>query len=105
MITADFRRLPELSAKLLPKFMDSKLAEYVEPTKKGTPKGEAVGFSRTKYKATLYAFRESVLDNTEDIKAQAKELGISYGLLRKWRSEEKFKNLVSQHEKEFITRV
>jgi hypothetical protein len=101
----DFRRLPELSAKLLPKFMDSKLAEYVEPTKKGTPKGEAVGFSRTKYKATLYTFRERVLDNTQDMKAQAKELGISYGLLRKWRSEQNFKARVSQHEKAFIIYV
>jgi hypothetical protein len=99
-----FRGLSELSAKVA-KFMNSRLAEYVEPTKKGTPKGEAVGFSRTKYKATLYTFRERVLDNTQDMKAQAKELGISYGLLRKWRSDQNFKALVSQHEKEFITYV
>jgi hypothetical protein len=94
--------LSELTTKLLRKFIDSKLVAYVEPTKEGTPKGEPVGFSLTKYQATLFTLRESLLDN-EDLKAQAKELGISYGLLRKWRSEEKFKDLVSQHEKEFIT--
>jgi hypothetical protein len=99
----DSSALPELTTKLLPKFIDSKLVAYVEPTKKGTPKGEPVGFSLTKYQATLYALRDRVLADKEDLFAQAKELGISYGLLRKWRSEKKFKDLVSQHEKEFIT--
>src|SRR4030095_9560911 len=96
------KELPELFAERLSKFIASKLAEYVEPSKKGTPKGEAVGFSLTKYQATLFTLRESLIDN-EDLKAQAKKLGISYGLLRKWRSEEKFKEVVSQHEKEFVT--
>jgi hypothetical protein len=98
---APFIGLPGLSAKLAG-FMDNKLKEYVEPTRMGTPKGEPVGFSLTKYQATLFALRESLLDN-EDLKAQARKLGISYGLLRKWRSEQSFKDLVSQHEKEFIT--
>ena len=98
---APFTGVRELSAKLA-KFIDSKLKEYVEPTRMGTPKGEAVGFSLTKYQATLFTLRESLLDN-EDLKAQARKLGISYGLLRKWRSEQSFKDLVSQHEKEFIT--
>jgi hypothetical protein len=92
-----------LSAKLT-KFIDSKLKEYVEPTRMGTPKGEAVGFSLTKYQATLFTLRESLLDN-EDLKAQARRLGISYGLLRKWRSEQSFKALVSQHEKEFVNHL
>src|SRR5262249_46605607 len=94
-------RLVPTSEKLLTRFIDDKLSTYVEPSKKGTPKGERVGFSRTKYRATLYALRGRVLDTTEDLIAQAKELKVSYGLLRKWRSEQDFKNLVSQHEKEF----
>src|SRR5262249_18262949 len=94
-----------LSEKLLPKFIDDKLSTYVEPTKKGTPKGEPVGFSLTKYRATLYALRERVLESTEDLIAQAKELKVSYGLLRKWRSEQDFKHLVSRHEKEFTDYV
>jgi hypothetical protein len=79
------------------------LEEYVEPTKKGTPKGEEVGFSRIKYSATLLALRESVLDDGPDLKGQATELGISYGVLRKWRAEERFKEMVAKHEKEFVT--
>jgi hypothetical protein len=92
-----------LSAKLA-RFIDGKLKEYVEPTRMGTPKGEAVGFSLTKYQATLFTLRESLLDN-EDLKAQARKLGISYGLLRKWRSEQSFMDLVSQHEKEFVNHL
>jgi hypothetical protein len=95
-------KLPSLSEKLLAKFIADKLNTYVEPTKEGTPKGEPVGFSSTKYKATLYRLRERVLDTSEDLTAQAKELKVSYGLLRKWRSEQDFKDLVSQHEKEFV---
>lgn len=95
--------LTGLSAKLA-KFIDSKLKEYVEPTRMGTPKGETVGFSLTKYQATLFSLRESLLDN-EDLKAQARKLGISYGLLRKWRSEQSFKELVAQHEKEFVNHL
>jgi len=98
---APFTALGELSARLA-KFINSKLKEYVEPTRTGTPKGEAVGFSLTKYQATLFTLRESLLDK-EDLKEQARKLGISYGLLRKWRSEQSFKDLVSQHAKEFVT--
>jgi hypothetical protein len=89
------KAFPKSNNTLLDAFIDSKLANYVEPTKKGTPKGEPVGFSLTKYKATLYALR------SEDVKAQSKALGISYGLLRKWRTEEAFKRLVFQHREEF----
>jgi hypothetical protein len=95
------QNLPKLSEKLLARFIEDKLANYVEPTKKGTPKGEPVGFSRTKYKATLYTLRQRVLSDGEGLEAQASKLNVSYGLLRKWRSEERFVDLVSQHEKEF----
>ena len=85
--------------------MAEKLAGYVEPKKKGTPKGDPVGFSLAKYKATLYAFRDRVLPENQDLATQAKQLGVSYGVLKKWRSEEKFKEMVSQHEREFTSRV
>ena len=89
------KAIADLVTKSLAKFIELKLREYVEPTRIGTPKGELVGFSRAKYKAMLYALRE-----TEDLEAQAKELGVSYGLLRKWRSEDQFKQLKSEHEME-----
>jgi hypothetical protein len=95
------QQLPTLFAR----FMAGKLNAYVEPAKKGTPKGDPVGFSLAKYKATLFALRERVLPDTADLVTQAKELGVSYGVLRKWRSEQKFKELVSQHEREFVSRV
>ncbi len=89
-------KTPKSNTNPLDAFISSKLASYVEPTKKGTPKGEPVGFSLVKYKATLYPLRN------EDVKAQSEALGISYGLLRKWRTEEAFQKLLSQHEQEFI---
>jgi hypothetical protein len=96
------QNLPRLSKKLIPRFIRSKLADYAEPTRKGTPKGEPVGFSKTKYCATLYALRDKVLSGGEDLKAQAKELKVSHGLLRKWRTDPRFKDLVARHEREFF---
>lgn len=98
----DLKNLTRLTKKLLPRFIAFKLAEYEEPRKKGTPKGEPVGLSLTKYTATLYALRQKLLARDEGLAAQAKELNISYGVLRKWRSEPQFKELVAQHEKEFF---
>jgi hypothetical protein len=98
-------KFPRLSAKLLPRFIARKLSEYVPPTKKGTPKGEPVGFPPEKYRATLYALREKVLSGHDDIQAQAKVLKVAYGVLRTWRSEQVFKDLVSQHEREFVVYV
>jgi hypothetical protein len=86
-------------------FIADKLKGYVEPTKKGTPKGDPIGFSLVKYTATLYALRERVLPGMRDLASQAKELGVSYGVLRKWRSEPRFRDMLSQHEKEFMRYV
>lgn len=94
--------LAKQSQRLLPKFIDEKLTNYIEPTKEGTPRGEPVGFSKAKYRATLEALREKVLPETDDLSTQAKRLRVAYGVLRKWRSEPQFKQLVAQHEKEFI---
>jgi hypothetical protein len=96
----NLKTLPKLSQKVLDRFTDSKLAAYVEPTRKGTAKGERVGFSIPKYRATLCALRDKVLPDAQDLAAQAKELQVSYGLLRKWRLEPAFKALAAQHEKE-----
>lgn len=53
------------------------------------------GFSAVKYQAllfSLYGYK---------VKDMAKELGISYGVLRKWRSEKDFKHLFKGHCEEF----
>jgi hypothetical protein len=101
-MTLDLTGLPKLTRKLLPRFIAEKLADYTEPSKKGVPKGDPVGFSRTKYHATLLALRQKLLADEEGLEEQAKELKVSYGVLRKWRSEQQFKEMVAQREKEFL---
>jgi len=80
---------------LLADFIKSKVDNYVEPTRKGTYRGDPIGFPTSKYSATLYA----LYDVTP--REIAKILKISYGLLRKWKTEPEFKTLVFQHMEEF----
>jgi hypothetical protein len=80
---------------LLQKFITDKITDYEEPQRAGTPRGERVGFSATKYHASLLALTDDVIDD------QAQRLHISYGMLAKWRSEEDFKKLVLEHIEEF----
>lgn len=76
---------------LLELFINLNLDNYIEPTRTGTPRGEQIGFSKTKYAATLYMITNA---KQKDI---AKRLQISHGLLRKWNSESDFKEMVTQH--------
>jgi hypothetical protein len=70
----------------------------VEPARLGTPRGAPVGFSRKKLAAALLTL------TSRDVKRTAKDLGVSYGVLRKWRSEGPFKALVKRLEDEFVER-
>ena len=79
----------------LDKFIKAKLDSYVEPQRKGTPRGEPIGFSKQKYEATLLLMTNS---KQKDI---AESLGISYGFLRRWRTEKKFLELTKKHCNEF----
>lgn len=79
--------------------MFEKLRTYIEPTRKGTPKGDPVGFSATKYTATLACMKKIPL------KKIAAQLNVSYGLLRKWRTEDNFNELIIQHCIEFAKKV
>lgn len=74
-----------LSLSLLEPFIERKVRSYREPQRTGTPKGEKVGISRTKYHAAALA-----LTTQFSRKEQAAVLGISYGLLRKWHTEDGF---------------
>lgn len=79
----------------LEKFITDKTKSYVEPSRIGVRKGDVIGLSRAKYKAALYMlYRNSV----QEI---ASELGISYGLLRKWRTEKLFIEVSNKHLLEF----
>jgi hypothetical protein len=83
---------------LLTGFIGEQLVRHVEPARLGTPRGAPVGFSRKKLAAALFAL------TSRDVKHTAKDLGVSYGVVRKWRTEVAFKALVERLEDEFIER-
>lgn len=80
-------------------FIGRKINSYREPSRKGTSKGEPIGFSRVKYTAMLLG-----LTNT-DLRKEARDLGVGYGLLRKWRTEADFKKAMSSHAEEFVDEI
>lgn len=80
---------------LLRKFIDERVRDYLEPQRRGTPKGEQIGLSREKFIASLY-----FLYNLKQ-KDIAKKVNISYGLLRKWRTEENFNGAIESHVSDF----
>ena len=84
---------------LLNKFIHGKLNKYIEPKRKGTPKGEPIGFSNKKYKATLLLLQKA---NQSDV---ARLLNISHGLLRKWNTEREFKRIFQDNCLEFAEYV
>jgi hypothetical protein len=84
---------------LLSRFIKEKISVYQEPLRQGTQKGETIGYSLKKYQAMLLC-----LYNWEKKKI-AEIAGVSYGLLRKWRTEEEFKQLLSESADEFSHRV
>ena len=69
-------------------YIQDQLDRYDEPERKGTPRGSAVGVSKNKFHAALLL---SLTNRTpKDI---AQEVGVSYGLLRKWSTEPEFKRV------------
>jgi hypothetical protein len=87
-------RKPDVGG-LLSRFLREKEKNYHEPTRRGTPRGEAIGLSLKKYRATLSCL------TSNDLIAISKELGVSYGLLRKWRTEPGFKKQIEELIQEF----
>jgi hypothetical protein len=83
---------------LLMPFIRDTLAQRVEPSRQGTPRGSPIGYPRSKVAAVLF----TALTNTP-VKETAKLLGVSYGVLRLWRTEAEFKARVEQLRHEFVT--
>jgi hypothetical protein len=81
---------------LLGRFIQEKLEGYEEPTRQGVRRGDKVGFPRKKLHAGLLAL------TCASLREQAAEAGIKYDLLRKWRSEPEFKEMVNQHRYAFL---
>ncbi len=84
------------AATLLEKFIQEKLKGYTEPQRKGTPKGQQIGLSRQKYLASLL-----MLTNIQQ-KEIADWIGVSFALIRKWNTEQIFKEEVERHSRDFV---
>jgi hypothetical protein len=69
---------------LFNRFMLLAQKEYVPPLRQGTPKGEKIGYSLQKYSALFHLMRNWPL------KEVARAAGVSYGVLRKWKTEKEF---------------
>lgn len=80
---------------LLSRFIEDRVKRYVAPSRRGIPRGEPIGFSERKHKGILLS-----LSSTELTK-QAEILEVSYELLRKWRSEDRFLEEVERYATEF----
>jgi hypothetical protein len=88
--------VPGGRAGVLGGFIRGRRDTYTEPSRAGTPKGERIGLSGSKYQATLLALTNVPL---------AKVAGmahVSYGLLKKWRTEEEFQRQVEKHVHDFL---
>lgn len=85
---------------LLQNFIEGKLAAHSEPRRKGKPKGEPIGFTTAKYAVSLYSLYD-IYGAKGGLKALAKKSGVSYGVIRKWRTELSFTKLVKKHCREF----
>ena len=73
---------------------------YHEPTRKGTPPGEKVGLSKVKFHAMLLC----ALTNRKQ-RLISNDVGVSHGLLRKWRTENEFLRYTELHQTEFVEKV
>ncbi|MEE8076889.1 MAG: hypothetical protein V3U06_06540 [Candidatus Binatia bacterium] len=81
---------------LLDAFIQERLSQHREPTRKGVPRGERIGFLRPKYHASLLCALRAV-----PLKDIAEELGVSHGLLMKWNTEKDFIGLMYTHLTDF----
>jgi hypothetical protein len=84
---------------LLLKFIDTQTFGYVEPVRKGTAKGDPIGFSAIKHKSTFL-----FLTNLK-VKEIADAVGLSHALLRVWRTETLYLAAIEKHERTFARLV
>ncbi len=80
---------------LLTRFIEDGVKNYVAPGKKGVPRGDLIGFSEAKNKAALLGL------TSIERKKQAEIAGVSYDLLLKWRTEDRFIGEVERYAIEF----
>ena len=81
---------------LLMAYINDQAAQHIAPLRKGTPRGEPVGLSHEKYIAACLSLLSLPLAEI------AKAARVSYGLLRKWRTEDAFTETIDHHAKAFV---
>ncbi len=80
----------KFAIQLVELWVRGRLEHYQEPARAGTPKGEPIGFFRKKYEAALWLALYPLCLKLQEV---AKKAGVSTGVLRVWRTEEKFLEL------------
>jgi len=90
---------PKSTDSQLGSFIKEKLAGHREPIREGVPRGDLIGFSGIKYEVMLATALMGL-----GPKELAEEYGISYDVLRQWRAEPQFRELVERNQREFIDR-
>ncbi len=89
------KKLVEMTGPLIG-FIQKKVRTYAEPARRGTAKGDLIGFSKKKFSVTLASALSDL--NAQGISRLAR---VSYGVVRVWRTEHEFKILVEKNQKEF----
>ncbi len=84
---------------LLWEFIMEKLYSYTPPTRRGTPRGDSIGFPGDKHMAVLFSALTGVT-----LKKLAQQFKISYGALRNWSTEPEFKQQELKFQDEFTER-
>ncbi len=83
-------------ATLLESFIIQKANSHNPPVREGKRKGDPIGFPLNKHVSSLLFIRFTILREV------AKDAKVSYGLLRKWSAEPKFKLSTEEHRQEFV---
>jgi hypothetical protein len=94
-IRAVFRRSVPPGALVV--FIVRRAQRYVEPERQGTPRGDPIGFSAAKYRASLLTMTRLSLRDV------SRATGVSYGVLAKWKTERDFVRQVNSHIVDVIT--
>src|SRR4030095_12108564 len=83
---------------IVDQFQAEMLKEHTEPEREGVARGDPIGFSRAKKAAAVW-----VAITQEEKKHIAKDLEISYSVLRKWETEPAFRALMHRYAGDFGT--
>ncbi len=80
-------------------FIAEKMKNYQDPVREGKSRGEPIGFPRNKTLSCLLMLTD------HSLKKIAEYAEVSYGLLKKWRTENDFKERHERFAREFVDKV